>query len=144
MKRIYLISLLLIFAWSGCKKEIEIITGYFDSIHFVREGGGQIDFIISPSDNLFELSVLVTKYNYLDTSIQLKLDILDLGQAYSYYNQVLNSQIQINGDFKQPTTKTGTWIYVYAVDGDKEIEVTNTDLRSILLTLEQKVRDKIQ
>ena len=56
----------------------------------------------------------------------------------------MNNQIQINGDFKQSTLPSGTWASIYLVTDEKETEVTNTELRNLLLKFEQIIRDKIQ
>ncbi|MBK7626029.1 MAG: hypothetical protein IPJ16_02305 [Bacteroidales bacterium] len=129
---------------AGCETDADIVKGYYDSMHFVREGGGQIEFNLYTTDNT-ELNAIVTKYSFRDTTIQIVIDANnDNTQAFSSLNQALNSQIQINGDFKQSTLKTGTWAYIYLVSNNKETEVTNTELRNALLKFEQLVRGKIQ
>ena len=129
---------------TGCETDADVVKGYFDSMHFVREGGGQIEFNLYNTDNS-EINAIVTKYSFRDTTIQIVIDANnDNALAFSSLNQALNSQIQINGDFKQSTSKTGTWAYIYFVSNNKETEVTNTELRKSLLTFEQLVRGKIQ
>lgn len=130
---------------TGCKKDADIVKGFYDSMHFVREGGGQIEFIIYPTDNINKLNAVVTKYNFSDTTIQFTIDInSDNSSALSSLNQAMNNQTQINGDFKQSTLASGTWASIYLVTDEKETEVTNTELRNLLLKFEQIIRDKIQ
>ena len=130
---------------TGCKKDADIVKGFYDSMHFVRKGGGQIEFIIYPTDNINKLNAVVTKYNFSDTTIQFTIDInSDNSSALSSLNKAMNNQTQINGDFKQSTLASGTWASIYLVTDEKETEVTNTELRNLLLKFEQIIRDKIQ
>src|SRR4030043_542551 len=145
MKTILLTILFSIFIYTGCEKDPVIIKGFYDSMHFVRQGGGQIDFSICPIENVDQVNAVVTKYSYRDTTIQLAIPLNDdFTSTFSALKQALNNQIQINGDFQQSTLHTGTWSYIYMVDNTKETEVTNTDLRNSLHKFEQLVREKIQ
>ena len=145
MKTILLTILFSIFIYTGCEKDPVIIKGFYDSMHFVRQGGGQIDFSICPIENFDQVNAVVTKYSYRDTTIQLAIPLNDdFTSTFSALKQALNNQIQINGDFQQSTLHTGTWSYIYMVDNTKETEVTNTDLRNSLHKFEQLVREKIQ
>ena len=144
MKTTSTIFFFLVLMLIGCKKDTDIVKGFYDSMHFVREGGGQIEFIIYPTDNINKLNAVVTKYNFSDTTIQFTIDInSDNSSALSSLNQAMNNQIQINGDFKQSTLPSGTWASIYLVTDEKETEVTNTELRNLLLKFEQIIRDKI-
>jgi hypothetical protein len=137
--------LLLIITCTNCKKDPDIILkGFFDSMHFSRQGGGQIEFYLYPTDSLDKLNAVVTKYKFHDTELQVVIDINENPDAFTSLNEAMNNQIQINGDFQQPTTKTGTWAYIYLVTDNKETEVTNIELRNILLNFEQLVKSKIQ
>jgi hypothetical protein len=121
------------------------MKGFYDSMHFVRQGGGQIDFSICPIENFDQVNAVVTKFSYRDTTIQLTITLNDdFTSTFSSLKQAMNNQIQINGDFQQSTLHTGTWSYIYMVNNTKETEVTNTDLRNSLLKFEQLVREKIQ
>jgi hypothetical protein len=145
MKTIFLTILLSIIFCTSCKKDPIIVQGFFDSMHFVRQGGGQIDFSIYPTENFDQVNVVVTKYSFRDTTIQLTILFNDdFASVFSSLKQAMNNQIQINGDFQQSTLDTGTWAYIYLVDNTKETEVTNTDLRNSLLKFEQLTREKIQ
>jgi len=145
MKSTLLTVLFSIAICSSCEKDSVIVRGYYDSMHFVRQGGGQIDFRIYPTDNFDQVNALVTKYSYRDTTIQITIPLNDdLELTFSALKQAMNNQIQINGDFKQSTLDTGTWSYIYMVEDSKETEVTNTDLRNLLQTFEQIVREKIK
>jgi hypothetical protein len=145
MKTTLITILLLITMCIGCNKDADIVKGFYDSMHFVREGGGQIEFNIYPIDNSDNINAVVTKYNSRDTTIQIIIDINnDNAIVFSSLNKAMNNQIQINGDFQQPTLPSGTWSYIYLVTDNKETEVTNTELRNSLLKFEQLIKDKIQ
>jgi hypothetical protein len=91
------------------------------------------------------LKAVVSQYNFRDTTIQLTVcNNSKNASAFSSFQKVMNDQVQLNGDFQQPTSLTGTWSYLYFVNDNKKTEVTNTELRNSLLQFEQSVRDKIQ
>jgi hypothetical protein len=128
---------------AGCKKDE--VKGFYDSMLFVRDGGGQIEFHLYPTDSSDKLNAIVTKYAFRDTTIQIIIDTNnDNALAFSSLNQAMNNQIQINGNFQQSTLPTGTWAFIYLVNENKQTEVTNTGLRTSLLEFEKLVRDKIQ
>jgi peroxiredoxin len=145
MKTVSITIFLFIVMCTGCKKDATIVKGFYDSMHFVREGGGQIEFIIYSTDSSDKLKAVVTKYDFRDTTIQIIIDINnEIALSFSSLNEAMNNQIQINGDFQQSTLHTGTWAYIYLVSDNKETEVTNTELRNSLLKFEQLVKNKIQ
>ena len=145
MKTTSITIFLFILMLTGCKKDTEIVKGFYDSMHFVREGGGQIEFTIYSTDNSNKFNVVVTRFGARDSTIQIIIDINDDNRsALSLLDKAMNHQIQINGDFKQSTLFAGTWAFIYMVTDKKEIEVTNTELRNSILQLEQLIRDKIQ
>ena len=145
MKTTSITIVLFILMLIGCKKDTEIVKGFYDSLHFVREGGGQIEFTISSTDNPDMFDAVVTRFGARDSTIHIIIDIdNDNRSTLSILDQAMNNQIQINGDFKQSTLLSGTWAFIYLVTDKKETEVTNTDLRNSILQLEQLIRDKIQ
>lgn len=145
MKRTLITIFLFILMLTGCKKDTEIVKGFYNSMHFVREGGGQIEFTISSTDNSDNFNVVITRFGIRDSTIQIIIDINDDNRsALSLLDKAMNNQIQTNGDFKQSTLLAGTWAFIYLVTDKKEIEVTNTELRNSILQLEQLIRDKIQ
>jgi hypothetical protein len=145
MKTTSITILFLILMLTGCKKDPVIVKGFYDSMHFNREGGGQIEFTISPTDNSDKFNAVVTRFGARDSTIQITIDINNDNRSdLSLLDQAMNNQIQINGDFKQSSLLAGTWAYIYLVYDKKEIEVTNTELRNSILQLEQLIRDKIQ
>jgi len=138
MKTITITFLILITTFSSCKMDSNSVKGFYDSMHFVRDGGGQIDFIVQTTDNSDKVKVIVSKYNFRDTTLQFLIDKnADNAIAFSSFHNALNSQTQINGDFKQSTLETGTWSYIYFISNGKETEVTNSELRNSLLKFEQ-------
>jgi hypothetical protein len=145
MKTTLITIFLFILMLTGCKKNTEIVTGFYDSTHFVREGGCQIEFTLYSTDNSDKFNVVVTRFGVSDSTIQIIIEINDDNRsALSLLDKAMNHQIRINGDFKQSTLFAGTWAFIYMVTDKKEIEVTNTELRNSILQLEQLIRDKIQ
>ena len=144
MKTLSISFLFLVMILSGCKKD-STVKGFFESMQFVRQGGGQIYFNLYSTDNSNKLKAIVTKYNFRDTTIQIIIDYDDNNAlAFSAFQKAMNNQAQINGDFKQSTLYTGTWSYIYFMADNKETEVTSTGLRDLLLKFEPIVRSMIQ
>jgi hypothetical protein len=146
MKTLAIAFFVLATAACGCKKsdDVVIMKGYYDSMHLKRDGGGQIDFKLYLTDNADRLKVIIDKYNFRDTTIQIYVDKnSDNASLFLLLHKAMNNQAQINGNFKQPTLPTGTWCYIYLVANNKETEVSNTDLRNTLLNFEQLVETKL-
>jgi uncharacterized lipoprotein NlpE involved in copper resistance len=145
MKTRSITFLLLIIILVGCSNDADIITGTYSSMHFVRQGGGSIDFRLSPTSNPNQLQAIVSNYNYRDTTIRIVIDSnVDSAPYFIAFKKALSSEIDIAGDFQQPTLPTGTWAFVYVSCNGKDTEVTNAELRNTLLTVEQLVVNKIQ
>jgi hypothetical protein len=143
MKTASVMIFLLVLMSSGCKKEV--VKGFYNSMYFVREGGGEIEFNLYTTDTSNELKAVVTKYVYRDTTIQIIIDAnSDNASAFSSLKKAMNNQIQLNGDYKESSLPTGTWAFIYLVNENTQTEVTNTGLRSSLLEFESLVRNKIQ
>ena len=132
---------LVMLLWS-CQNDS--VKGFYDSMHYVTAGGGQIDFKLYPTSNPDELKAVVNSFSFRDTVVQFYID-LNSGNASSFASlqKAMNNQLQINGDFKQSTLPTGTWTSVYLISSNKEVEVTNTQLRDSLLVFGQIVRNKM-
>jgi hypothetical protein len=142
MKTIFPALFLIVLILSGCKKDSETI---YDSMHFVRQGGGEIDFNLFPTDEEGKITAEVNKYMFRDTTIQLSLESDNSNAAlFTTLSNAMKNKEELSGDFKQSTGLGGTWAYLYFVSGEKETEVTNTDLRNKLLEFETLVLDKIQ
>lgn len=151
MKTLSISFLFLGMILSGCKKDSVIVKGFYDSMHFVTQGGGQIEFNLYPAENMYpadsvnKLRAIVTKYKFRDTTIQIMIDYDDNNaSAFSAFQKAMNNQAQLNGDFRQSTLPTGTWSYIYCVAGNKETEVTSAGLRDLLLQFRLIVSNKIQ
>lgn len=144
MKTIALTFLVLATFFSSCKKDSGTKKGFYENMHFVRQGGGQIDFKLYSTENANQIKVVVSKYDFRDTTIQIIIDNNpDYASAFSSFHNAISNKIQINGDFQHSTLATGTWSYIYFIAENKEIEVTNKGLRDTLLKFEQLVRNKI-
>jgi len=128
---------------AGCKKDSA--DNHFNSMHFVRQGGGEIDFHLFSTDEEGKIKAEISKYDFKDTTIQFFLEQgNDHAALFSTFNKALKNEEELSGDFKQPDGMGGTWAYIYFVEGEKETAVTNTDLRDKLLEFENLVREKIQ
>lgn len=140
MKNISIACLILITIFCGCKKE----TGYYDSMHFVRNGGGQIDFTLYPTVSSDTLEIMVSEYEYQDTAVMVIIARnVDNSSLFSTLHDAMNNKTKINGNFSQSTLPSGTWSYIYFISNDGEFEVTNTDLRDKLLEFEKIVEDEM-
>ena len=145
MKTRSITFLLLIMILAGCTNDADNITGTYSSMHFVRQGGGAIDFRLSPTSNHNQLQAIVSNYNYRDTAIRIVINSnVDSAPYFIAFKKALSSEIDIARDFQQSTLPTGTWVYVCVSRNAKDTEVTNRKLRSTLLQFEQLVSDKIQ
>lgn len=105
---------------------------------FERLGGGNLIFHASATSSEDTLQVNVTQMAYRDTSIQLTIvrDSRNTGILDTLI-RALSGTIQLAGSFKQDTAAiAGTWAYVYMVNGNGRMEVTNISLRNALLELE--------
>ncbi len=126
------------------KKDSNIVKGFYDSIHYVTQGAGQIDFKLYPTDKTNELKAIVTSIGFRDTTVQLFIDLNNNNSSsFSTLDKAMNNEIQINGDFKQLTLLTGTWTYICMISNNKKTEVTNITLRDSLILFGQFVRNGI-
>jgi hypothetical protein len=138
MKTLTLALLVLSAVLYGCKKDSDTVKEDYHSMHFVRQGGGQINFEVYETDNPDKVKVIVSAYGFRDTTAQMIIDNnADNASAFLSFHQAINNQTQITGNYKQSTLPTGTWSYIYFVSSNAETEVTNTDLRNSLLKFEQ-------
>ena len=145
MKTKVLTFLILIALFSSCKMNSDTEKVSYDSMHFVRQGGGQIDFKMYPTDNSDSIKVIVSKYNFRDTTLQIMLDNnADNNAAFSSFYNTINNETKIDGDLKQSTLATGTWAHIYFISGSEETEVTNTELIDLLLQFEQLTKSMIK
>ena len=116
----------------------------YDSMAFVRGGGGDLAFALSLSADGNVGHVNVTHYEYDPVSIT--FDLVKDGTnpaAFESLEEALAGRIWIKGFFHRTTLPTGTWASVYVVRGSERVEVTNTELRDQLLTFERLVRAKL-
>ena len=139
MKTISITWLFLIMLFWGCQNDS--IKGFYDSMHYVTKGGGQIDFRLYPTTNPNELKAVVNSFSFRDTTVQFYIELSSSNaSSFSSLHKAMNNEMQINGDFKQSTLPTGSWTSVYLISNNKEVEVTNSQLRDSLLLFGQIVR----
>jgi hypothetical protein len=123
--------------------------GPFDSMCIDREGGGDLGFVVLPAmiadrqaGEVF--TAIVSHRNFKDTTIVIAISRDEVGGASSdaFMSSLLGLRL-ITGDFKQSSLPTGTWVKVYLMNGEFKQEVTNVDLRELLLKFEDCVRKKV-
>lgn len=146
MRKILLLTLLITTALISCKEDSGTpIKGTFKSIDFVREGGGNIKFKLSPTESYNAINVIVSEYNFKKVSIQFNItQDLESEKAFNYFYKIIKAEIRIDGDYEQPELPTGTWAYFFAISGQTRIEITNTQLRDSLLKFESIVQDYLR
>ncbi len=142
MKIISITFLALVTFFYGCKKD-NIVKGNYDCVHYVRSGGNVIDFKVYPTDNTDSVKIVMSSYDNRDTTLQFILVDTNNNSAFSMFHKAINSQAQINGNYKQSSLLSGEWVYIYAVANGKETEITNNDLRNTLLNFETLARVKM-
>jgi hypothetical protein len=127
-----------------CTDNNTILNSKYDYFLFKREGGGNIEFRLIPTSNFGEFSLIISRLNFRDTTLNFSLqkDNMNASAFNSLYHS-FNGDVTLIGDFKQSTLPTGTWAYLYMVKGNEQIEITNIDLRNDLLNFEQYVRKKL-
>ncbi|WP_221202140.1 hypothetical protein [Microbacter margulisiae] len=134
-----------IMAFAGCQQDSSNVKGYYDAMHYVTEGGGQLDFKLYPTDNPEELKAVISRYAFRDTVAQFNIDLNSSNtSSFSSLQKAMNNQIQINGDFRQSTLPTGSWTHIYLDSKGQEVEVTNTWLRDSLLVFGDIVRELLR
>ena len=139
----------LIFLLTSCEKNsdesIETVKGFYDYMHVERNGGGQIYFNLYATENSNKIKAVVSKYDFRDTAIVIFIDKNEDNTIYlNDFSKALNNEVQLTGDFTQSTLPTGTWVNYTFVTNNKQIEVTNSDLRNSLLKIEQLVHNNIK
>ena len=145
MKARSITLLLLILILAGCKNDANGITGTYSSMHFVRQGGGDINFKLSPIPNSDQLQAVVSRYNFRDTTINVLVNNnADISSGFIAFRKALKNEITISGDFQQSTLLTGSWTHLYMSNNGTDTEITNTALRNTLIQFEQQVRNKIR
>ncbi len=141
----YIVLFLMTFWFVTCQEKTTQPNDQYDSLLFNRVGGGNLEFTVYPIIGSSLFQTVVTSLSYRDTTINMILS-RDNGKSTTFYvlTQTLNGQNEITGDFKQDTlTLAGTWVILYMVKDCNLIEITNTELRNILLDLEYIVRAKL-
>jgi hypothetical protein len=140
--KIYVTILCAVLCVLSCSEEQAVVYNY---MRFKRDGGGHIEFKIYQTSNPEKLKVVVNKYNFRDTTIQFEISKDSaLSKAVTAFQNALNNNVSITGDFKQPTLPTGTWSYMYLGNNSIENEITNSNLRNSLEPLENQIRDNIK
>ena len=149
MKRLSFFILTLLLVLTSCEKSldesIKTINGFYDYMHYEVNGGGQIYFDLYATDNPNKLKAVVSKYNFRDTTIQLVINkTSDNVEIFSNFNKALNNEIQLSGDFTQPTAPTGIWVDIYFRKNNDSVKLTNVNLRNTLVKVQALVVAKIK
>lgn len=139
------ILLFIVVAFSSCNMNSNTEHEKYESMHFVRDGGGQIDFSVFETTDENQLKVVVSKYAFRDTTIELLItkNAYNTG-AFSSFHSAINKETLLIGNLKQSTMATGTWVHIYFRFKGKEKEVTNEVLRTSLLKFEDETLSLIK
>ena len=133
-----------LFSFGSCEDLSILPNGPYDFMLFERSGGGNLEFNVSPSPNVYAFEIDVIRFEFRDTTIQMQVsENASNATTFEALKSALNGQYNITGDFTQSRLPTGTWVRVYMVKGSRKEEVTNIGLRNSLVTFEQIVRDKL-
>ena len=140
IKNFALMICLLFFAF-GCK-ELAGPQDPYESLFFMRSGGGNKEFFVTTNVSTHEIFFKVVKYDFTDTNYTESVFINDDGALSELIYRILDNGETITGDFQQPADCTGTWVNVYAVASDKNMsEILNTRIRDQLMVLETIVEN---
>jgi hypothetical protein len=140
MKVKYLLPALIsgLFFLYFCQNNNQTPSSY-EKLFFQRSGGGDKQFYITTT-NKHEIIFNVIRYNFKDTNYTASVYVEDNGNLSNLISQILDGQVQLKGDFKQPTNEVGTWAYIYAVkESNSRFEITNTKIRDSLMVLEKLI-----
>lgn len=119
-------------------------NGPYDFMSFERLGGGDLAFTVTPTFDPGIFAVAVTHREFRDTMITISLlKNSAIAASVEALTRALGGEYQIEGDFKQSSLPTGTWVRVYLVQGESKVEVTNVELRENLLSFEGIVRSRL-
>lgn len=118
----------------------------YDYMHFIRLGGGQIDFNLYQTDNLDRLNAIVQRVNFHDTSLQAITIERNSENDYAFeaFNKAMLGQYELAGDFDNKRLLTGTWPSFYFVTNGIEVEVKNKELHDKLLYFEKVVQEIVR
>ncbi len=116
------------------------LPGAFESMLFVRKGGGDKAFIVQQTHAPDSVLIAVSEYDFHDTIVQFfsRRDA-NTDDAFNALDSALDGRIDITGDFKQSQLPTGTWAYFYMIQDSARYEVTNAALRNRLFPFEKIV-----
>lgn len=111
---------------------------------FVRKGGGSLTFElerISP-EGFASVTVSIWSFRPCDIRFDLRLDA-DNAELLPLISRMLKGTELLEGDFEQPRAHTGTWAYLYRVEGGQRQEITQKPLREAFLRLERLVQEEM-
>ena len=136
-----LLFFLSVTALFSCQRHGTEPAGSYDYMLLQRSGGGDLAFTVSPAAVPEMYRIDVVHREFRDTTIHLVVAGSETySRAFVALGVALKGQAPITGDFKQSSLPTGTWVRVYMVKGNERDEVTNTQLRGLLLPFESLVR----
>ena len=143
MTRITAVVLVMLF-FSGCSSSQTDSPVKYTKLVFERLGGGNLVFDVTPADDPDYLNVNVSRKNFRDTTITLKIYREDeTASVFKIYSETLSGLRQVVGGYKEGTIPKGTWVHFYLVRGVERIEITNPDLRDSFITFENLVRARL-
>ena len=128
----------------SCQEHGTEPTGPYDSMFLERTGAMDLGFNVSPSASVDTFQINVTHREFRDTTIQMILVRNDTStRAFDALTTALKGQAQIYGNYKESMLPQGTWVKVFMIKDVRRQEVTNVELRNLLLPFEQMVRSSL-
>ena len=132
------------FFLASCQEHGTEPIGLYDYMFLERTGAMDLGFNVSRSASVDTFQISVTHREFRDTSIQMVLVRNDTStRAFDALTAALNGQAQIIGTYRESMLPEGTWVKVYMIKGLRRQEVTNVELRNLLLQFEQMVRSNL-
>lgn len=114
-----------------------------DSIRYLVEGGGNIDFTIEDGADHFAVSV--TTWEFADSSEMFEVPKADLGSpAADLADSLFAGTVDIGGTIYVDESATGTWNYVYIRNDREWLRVANESLIDGLRPFRDAARDTLE
>jgi thioredoxin-related protein len=138
MKKFFLIICFIIMLFLSCQKKSEDVF-----LKFERLGGGDILFNCKKMDNS-NYQILVIRYSFKEIGLQFLLNKNDNLEVFNLIDDILNKKINIDGNIEQEKGLTGTWVHIFVVKDNKEIEIKNKQLIEKFRIVEDFVRNTVE
>ncbi len=115
----------------------------YDFIQIERRGGGDKLFNLYPTGNKDTLKAEIFRYNFKSIDeTRFIVNNADRDSAFSVYYAILENKRAILADsVSKDQSLTGTWVHYYAVKDTTRTEITNKEVKDILIQFEWMLKD---